>query len=417
VAKGWEKIYIVGIGDTGLAGLSQAARSLVQQADLVFGAENTLARVPELDAEKVPIRSDWTEVCRRLSQERGRRRIVVLATGDPLFYGVARFLCERLEKDWFEVIPHVSTMQLAFARVKESWEDAYLCDLGQRNLEDVLDRVRTAAKVGLFTSDQWPPSRVARTLLEARIDYFRAYVCENLGSPDERVTQGELSDIAEMSFSPLNVMILVRSREPLGRGPLPVPPLRFANPDHWFAQSPAKEGLITHAEVRAIALGRLGLTEDSIVWDVGAGTGSVAIEAAQLAPRGKVYAIERDPYDFDLIRANAERFGVSHVIPVHGSAPEALRRLPDPDAVFVGATSRELVPILEEVYRRLRPGGHLVVHVATVENLTQALASLRHVHEEPDVCLIQISRGLYQLGTIRFDPLTPSFLITVRKHT
>src|SRR5262249_13444786 len=151
---------------------------------------------------------DLQEVVRTLEANLGRKRMVVVAGGDPLFYGVARYLCDRLGKDRFEVLPHVSSMQLAFARIKESWEEAYLTNLATHPLETVLDRIRTAETVGLFTSEAEGPTQVARTLLASGLDYFRAYVCENLGGPDERVTQGELGDIQGMEFSPLNVLIL-----------------------------------------------------------------------------------------------------------------------------------------------------------------------------------------------------------------
>ena len=411
----WHKVFIVGVGDRGLSGLTDAARHLVLSADLLVGDPDVLERFEGVAAERLTVTADWALVCDRIARELGRRNIVVLATGDPLFYGIARYITERLGKEQVEILPHVSTMQLAFARVKESWEDAYLLDLAQRDLDDVLDRIRIAAKVGLFTSEQWPPSRIARELLAARIDYFTAYVCENLGSPDERVTRAELDEIAEMTFAPLNIMILVRQPTTAARGDLPRKPFRFGNPDHWFAQSPAKEGLLTHAEIRSAALAKLGLEPDSTVWDIGASTGSVAIEAALLAPQGHVYAVERDAADYELIRSNAERFGVSNVVPIHGSAPEVLHELPDPDAVFVGATARELAPILHEAFARLKSGGRLVVHVATLANLNQALAELSQLQREPDICLFQIARAVHQLGSIRFDPLAPTFLISVTK--
>ena len=147
---------------------------------------------------------------RQVREALAAHRPVLVSSGDPLFYGVARYLCDRLGKDQFEVVPHVSSMQLAFARVKESWEDAYLTSLAGRPLEAIVDRIRTAEKVGLFSSDEHPPARLAQALLDRGIDYFRAYVCENLGSPDERVTQAELADLAAMEFDPLNVLILVR---------------------------------------------------------------------------------------------------------------------------------------------------------------------------------------------------------------
>src|SRR5204863_2714715 len=169
----------------------------------VLGAEHALSLVPELKAERYRLGSDLQDVLRTLETNLGKERMVVVASGDPLFYGVARWLCDRLGKDRFEVLPHVSSMQLAFARIKESWEEAYLTNLASHALEDVLDRIRTAETVGLFTSEQEDPPKIARQLLARGLDYFKAYVCENLGAPDERVTQGELSDIQDMEFASL----------------------------------------------------------------------------------------------------------------------------------------------------------------------------------------------------------------------
>ena len=189
----------------------------------------------------------------------GDQNIVVLASGDPLFYGVARYLCDKLGKDRFEVVPHVSSMQLAFARVKESWEDAYLTNLATHPLDRVIEKIRVADTVGMFTSEKYPPSRWPKHCCDERIDYFQAYVCENLGSPDERVTQGSLSEIAREKFAPLNVMILVRRPETPDRPTDAQTLRRFGNPDEMFLQARPKQGLLTPAEVRSIALAELAI--------------------------------------------------------------------------------------------------------------------------------------------------------------
>src|SRR5262249_44111610 len=146
------KIHIIGVGGDGLAGLTQRGREIITAAELVFGSDAVLRLLPEVNAERVRIGSDLQEVVEKLRAGFGTKRMVIVAGGDPLFYGVARYLCDRLGKDRFEVLPHVSSMQLAFARIKETWEEAYLTDLGTRSLDDVLDRIRTAETVGLFTS-------------------------------------------------------------------------------------------------------------------------------------------------------------------------------------------------------------------------------------------------------------------------
>ena len=258
----------------------------------------------------------------------------------------------------FEVVPHVSSMQLAFARIKESWEDAYLTNLTGRPIEAVIDRIRTAEKIGLFSSDECPPARLARELLERGIDYFRAYVCENLGSPDERVTQAELSDLAGMEFNPLNVMILIREPNRPDRASRASRHRLFGNPDDAFAQSLPKRGLITQAEVRAIALAQLDIRATSVVWDIGAGSGSVAIEAAQLAHL-REWCTRSSPSrpTSRLIQANAELFGVPNVRAVLGRAPRCWRRLPEPEAIFVGGTGRQVDLVSERGVSPALPGG------------------------------------------------------------
>jgi precorrin-6Y C5,15-methyltransferase (decarboxylating) len=409
------RIHIVGVGSDGLAGLTGRARDILLAADVVFGPEAVLRLLPELGAERRNLGYDLPEVAATLGGLLGRQRVAVVGGGDPLFYGVARYLCDRLGKDAFEVLPHVSSMQLAFARVKETWEEAYLTNLATHPLETVLDRIRTAETVGLFTSETEGPPEVARQLLARGLDYFRAYVCENLGGPDERVTQGELSDVAGMEFAPLNVLILKRKPGRPDRPAAAARFRRFGNPDDVFAQSRPKSGLITQAEVRALALAQLAVRPGDVVWDIGAGSGSVAIEAAQLSEPGLVYAIEQDAADYHLILANAEAFGVRNLKAVHGIAPAVFAGLPAPDAVFAGGDGREVAGVLEPAWRALRPAGRLVVHVATLENLGATYAALRRLCRDVQALLVQVARGVEQLETVRFESLNPTFLLHVEK--
>jgi len=409
------KIHIIGVGSDGLGGLTGKPRELIQTADLLLGSEHALAMVPEPVAQRLPIGANLPEVVHTLETHFGKKRIVVVASGDPLFYGVARYLCDRLGKDRFEVWPHVSSMQLAFARIKESWEEAYLTNLATHSLESVVDRIRTAETVGIFTSEDDNPRTIAKQLLARGLDYFRVYVCENLGAPDERVTQGELHEIQEMDFDPLNVMILKRKpdRPDLQRTPHQF--RRFGNPDDVFIQSRPKSGLITQAEVRALALAQLDVQPGSVVWDIGAGSGAVAIEAAQLATGGIVYAIELDVADYHLIVANAQTFGVKNLTAVHGMAPAVFDGLPSPDAVFVGGIRQEASRLLEAAFKAMRPGGRLVVNIASIEGLGAVYQALKELATPVQGMLVNIARGTEQLETLRFEALNPTFLLTVTK--
>jgi precorrin-6Y C5,15-methyltransferase (decarboxylating) len=409
-----EKVHIIGIGEDGVDGLSHPAKRLVEEADLLIGENHSLASVTEARGQRIVIGTDLGEAVSRI-EDSGGQKIVVLAVGDPLFYGVARYLCDRLGKDRFEVVPHVSTMQMAFARVKESWEEAFLTNLATHRLESVLGQIRGAETVGLFTSESHPPAEVAKALLDSHIDYFTAYVCENLGSPDERVTRGELHEIADHQFAPLNVMILVRKphvpdrpNEALGRR-------LFGNPDETFLQSKPKRGLLTPAEIRSMALAEMDLGPASVVWDIGAGSGSVAVEAAQIASKGKVYAIEMDAEDHQLILENARRFDVGNLVPVLGRAPDAWHDLPDPDGVFIGMSGRGISRLVDAAYGRLRVGGRLVITMGSIDNIAD-VHQLLHGHcSDVKVWMVNLARGVYQMDRLRFESLNPTFLVVVVK--
>jgi precorrin-6Y C5,15-methyltransferase (decarboxylating) len=409
------RIHIIGIGEDGLSGLTAAARRLVEEAEILFGEPHALDLVPDGGQARVALGANIEEAVGRL-QAASAHRVVVLVMGDPLFYGVARYLCDKMGKDRFEVVPHVSAMQTAFARVKESWEEAFLTNLATHGVETVLEQIRGAEKVGLFTSESCPPALVARTLLDHGIDYFTAYVCENLGAPDERVTRGELAEIAEQEFSAMNVMILTRKPHVPDRPVDAIGRRWFGNPDEMFLQSRPKRGLLTPAEIRAVALAELDLGPASVVWDIGAGSGSVAVEAAQIAAQGRVYAIEMDPEDHQLIIENARRFGVSNLTPILGRAPEAWEGLPSPDAVFVGGSGRGISRLVDAAYQRLRQGGRLVATMGSIDNLAETHRTLHGYSPHVKVWMFNIARGTFQLERIRFEALNPTFLVSVVKQ-
>lgn len=409
-----DTISIIGIGDDGISGVPESVRNIILDAEVLAGSERTLSLVPEAQGKRVPISSDLDEAVEQLDAH-SDAKIAIVVSGDPLFYGLARFLCDRLGNERCLIYPHVSSMQLAFARVKESWDEAYLTNLANHDLDSVVEKIRTAEKVGLFTTEEHGPNDVARAMLDRRIDYFTVYVCENLGARNEIVTRGSVAEIAAQKFQSLNVTVLVRDddvpdepRDPLVRS-------LFGNPDEVFIQSTPKRGLLTPAEVRALALAQMALGSRSIVWDVGAGCGTVSVEAAQLSPGGKVLAIEQDPEDEAIIRQNAERFGVNNVVVVSGKAPEVLRDLPDPDAVFLEGSGREVARVAEAAFERIRPFGRLVAHVVSVQALDEVRYGLGKLTPSVNVWMLNLARGTNQLEKLRFDAMNPTFLIVATK--
>ena len=409
-----QSISIIGIGDDGLAAVAESTRQLILAADVLAGSERTLALVPEATGKRLPVSGDLDDVVEKINAA-GNAKIALLVSGDPLFYGLARFLFEQLGHERCEIIPHVSSMQLAFARVKESWDEAYLTNLANHTLDKIVERIRTADKVGLFTTEKKTPADVARAMLAHRIDYFTVYVCENLGGRNERVTRGTVAEIAEQSFEPLNVMVLIRDANVPDQPRALESRSLFGNPDEAFVQSTPKHGLLTPAEVRAVALAQMALHSRSTVWDVGAGCGCVSVEAALLSPGGQIFAIEQDAVDEAFIRENAERFGVGNVKPVLGRAPEVWSELPDPDAIFLEGSGREVVRLAELAFQRLQPGGRLVANVISVGALDELRQALAKQTAEVQVWMVNVARGTDQLERLRFDALNPTFLIAAGK--
>ncbi|MEI7462187.1 MAG: precorrin-6y C5,15-methyltransferase (decarboxylating) subunit CbiE [Pirellula sp.] len=409
-----KKILIIGVGDDGAEGLTKQAADQIGAAEVLVGSATLLAKFPNFSGRKEAVGPDLDRLANTL--DLSDSSTVVLASGDPLFYGTARFLCDRLGKDRFDVLPHVSSMQLAFARVKESWDEAYLTNLASQPLERVIDRIRSAEKVGVFTSEDVPPARLAEELLSKGISYFTVYVCENLGSPDERVTRCALADVVNQRFSPLNVMILVRQSGVPDRQAESDSRRLFGNPDELFRQSKPKRGLLTPNEVRSIALGEMSLKSTSIMWDIGAGSGSVAIEAAQIARHGKAYAIEMDAEDYNLLVENARHFGVSNLVPILGEAPKAWETLPDPEAIFVGGTGRAVTELVALAWPRLQPGGCLIANMMSMDYVV-ALQQLfvSNMGIEPMLWMIQVSRGNYQMDKLRLESCNPTFLLKAVK--
>lgn len=407
-------ISIIGIGDDGLAAVAESTRQLILSADVLAGSERTLALVPEATGRHLPVSGDLDDVVEKISAVDGEK-VALLVTGDPLFYGLARFLCEQLGHDRCEIIPHVSSMQMAFARVKESWDEAYLTNLANHSLTAVLERIRTAEKVGLFTTDQQGPADVARSLLDHHIDYFTVYVCENLGAKNERVTRGTVAEIAKDSFESLNVMVLVRDKDVPDRPRDLETRSMFGNPDEAFVQSTPKHGLLTPAEIRTLALAQMALHSRSVVWDVGAGCGAVSVEAAQLAPGGKVYAIEQDAVDEAFIKENAERFGVGNVQPVLGRAPEVWADLPDPDAIFIEGSGREVVRLADLAFKRLQKNGRLVANLVSIGALEELRLALAKHATDVQVWMVNVARGTDQLERLTFDAQNPAFLLAATK--
>jgi precorrin-6Y C5,15-methyltransferase (decarboxylating) len=404
-------VTLVGIGDDGCAGLTSRALGAVTRAQVLAGGRRHLAFFPEHPGERIALGADIAGALDRIAELAEDRNVCVLASGDPLFFGIGRRVIERIGADHVDAIPQPSSIQLAFARAGLPWDDAAVVSLHGRPIEGSVARIARHAKVAVLTDDDRSPPRIAARMLAYGQTAWRAWVCEALGGPDERVRRFTLGDLAAAGdIGPLNVLVLERT-DPAWRPP---PTLPFT-PEDAFARRMPRHGLITKREVRLISLAQLAIRPGSVVWDVGAGSGSVAIDAARLAPDGQIFAIEVDPEGVALCEDNARAHGADNVHVIAGRAPEALAALPDPDAVFVGGSKGSMTAIVDAALDRLRPGGRLVVNAITLENTGEAYQAIRARGLVPDVTLLQVARAEPLARYLRYEALSPIQIFAVGK--
>jgi precorrin-6Y C5,15-methyltransferase (decarboxylating) len=399
------KIYVIGIGEDGADGLKAEPLRHIHNADLLIGGERQLSFFQDFKVEKQVLKSGLAALVGELKERRTRERIVVLASGDPLFFGIAGYLAAKLEPGSLEIIPHLSSVQLAFARLGVSWQDAVVDSVHGRPITGLAQRIDGQAKVALLTDEVNTPAAIANYLLRFGMTEYDTFVGENLGGSEERYHRCSLEEMAAAECSPLNVVILLRKAN------APEPRRGFGFADEEFHQRKPEKGLITKREVRVFSLSELCLSERSVVWDIGAGSGSVAVECARLARYGKVFAIEKNEGDLTNIEANKVKFRTDFTV-IHAKAPAGLGDLPDPDAVFIGGSGGELAGLISLCASRLRPGGRIVVNAATIETLHDAMNALKAAGLEATVTLLQTARSKPILGMTRFDGLNPVYVIT-----
>ncbi len=401
-------IHVVGVGNDGAESLTPRAIAIVEKAEVLAGGQRLLDFFPHVPAERVKIGAKVDEALATVAARRATSRVVVLATGDPNYFGITRALLRHVPAEDLEILPNLSALQWAFAKAREPWDDATFLTVHGRTMAGLADAVRGHRKVCLFTDERNSPAAIARALLDAGLTGYRAVLCEDLGGPAERVTRCVLEELAMRDAHPLNTLILLATDSDTPPAPLLWSP---GLPEEAFDQRKPKLGLITKREIRVLSLARLGIRADSVVWDIGAGSGSVSIEAARLAPHGRVFAVEKNAEDVEIVRSNVEKFRVPHVAVLHATAPEGLDALPNPDAVFVGGSGGNLREILSVAATRLKGGGRIVVNAITLDTLHEAVTVFRELRLEHEAILASIARSKPLLGMMSFEALNPVYIV------
>lgn len=405
-------VTVIGMSDDGCLSLSARAINAVEKAQVLVGGERHLEFFPQFSGEKIVVKSNLTELISKIEEVSQENHVAVLASGDPLFFGIGGLIVKKLGIEQVEVIPHVSSIQLAFARIGVKWDDAVWISLHGRPKTGFLTKIKGHHKVAVFTDPENSPKAIAQYLLSFGEKDWKAWVSENLGGVEERVRAFSLEELASSGdISELNVLILLREDPEWSAPPL----IPFIHEDD-FAKRMPKKGLITKREVRLLSLGFLNLKKDSIVWDIGAGSGSVSIEAALICSEGHVYAVEVDPEGITICKENLLTHRVDNVTVVEGLAPEALNSLPRPDAVFIGGSKGNMREILEFSLDQLTRGGRLVVNAITFENVQESYSYFKEKELNPEVILLNVARGEPLAHYLRYEALNPIHIFAVTKR-
>ncbi|CAH2403258.1 precorrin-6y C5,15-methyltransferase (decarboxylating) subunit CbiE [Mesorhizobium ventifaucium] len=375
-------LTIVGIGEDGVAGLSEEAKRLIAEAEFVFGGTRHIALVASLvkgeaRAWPTPFDAELRDVL-ALSG----RRVCVLASGDPFFHGVGVTLARKIPPQEMQVIPAPSAFSLAAARLGWALQDIETISLHGRSLDLIRPLLHPGSRILALTSDGDAPVAIARLLTELGFGASRLTILEALGGPSDRLSSARADALDLEKINPLNVLAVEVDSTLEAR----ILPLTSGLADHLFEH----DGQITKREVRAITLSALAPRRGELLWDIGAGSGSVGIEWMLAHPTMRAVAIEADPARAARIRRNGSACGVPGLAVVEGSAPQALAGLETPGAIFIGGGGSD-TGVLETAIEALRVGGRLVANAVTLE--MEALLLDRHASLGGDLTRIALSRA------------------------
>jgi precorrin-6Y C5,15-methyltransferase (decarboxylating) len=400
------QVHVVALGQNP-HDLPQVISDCVAKAEVLVGGTRLLEWFEDHPALKLPIKTPLDKIIKRVEQEMlSGKEVVVLAGGDPGFFGIGKRLVKALGKENLRFYPNVCTLQAATARLKIPWENIRTLSLhGRKDLWPIFRALVRDDMVGVFTDENSNPDKLAVMLMDRGIETFRMHVFEDIGQKGEQIRSFELKEAQDKSFSPLNFVLLERINHP-------EIPLHLGMDDDLYIH---EKGLITKREIRAAGLSMLEIQPLHTVWDLGSGCGSVAIEASLLATEGRIWAVEKNPSRCESIRQNIRRTGAYGVGVVQGEMPGCLDRIEDPDRIFIGGGISRKNGVLEEALKRLKPGGKVVVHLVLMGSLQQAREVLLGLGWPFTITQVQVSRSQGLAGDLRLEALNPVYALGATK--
>lgn len=416
-------INIIGIGLDGVVGLNQLVLDIIKRATLLVGSDRHLSYFSNHNAESILL-GDVLEAILKIRQHLDipNSCIVVLASGDPLFFGLGRLFVTHFPAKKLRFYPHLSSVQLAFSRIKIPWQDTKIISVHGRPMDELIKALQQGIeKLAVLTDPTNTPQAIANLLLALNLPTtYQFWVCENVGAEDERVQQWSIDEVQKEIFAPLNLVVLLRqtrmANQLVDLANLPM----LGIPDNYFLSYDDQPGLMSKREVRVLAVAELSLQPGQIIWDIGAGTGSVAVEIAHLCSSSIVYAIEKTALGTSLIEKNCRRFQLKNVVSIHGNAPEILHHLRPPHRIFIGGNSGKLRNILGVCGVRMLPEGVIVLVFTTLESLHTAISWVEERRRSDRswsyrLLQVQLSRSIPVANLTRFNPLNPVTIMIIKR--
>lgn len=402
-------VNIIGMG-MGPQDLTAKHLSIIEQADILVGGQRLLENFKGLPVQKKSIGKDIDAIIRFVKEKRKHRKIVVLASGDPLFFGIGARMTAALGADHIQIYPNINSVAAAFARIKEPWNDTRIISLhGRQNEDKLFSALEKENKIVVFTDPKKNPAWLAARLIAKEFINFKICVLEALGSDSERFDWYTLPRAAKMKFAGPNMVVLKRSllESKLNKRP------QLGAPDNWYDH---RGGLITKSEIRAITLSKLRLESHHTLWDLGAGSGSISIEAALFIKKGKILAVEQNPVRIEHIKNNQKQFNVRNLKVVQATLPQGLSALPRPDRIFIGGGGNDLSAIIAAGAKYLKTAGRMVINTVLIPNLQAAMTAMGRLKFETEVIQVQINRSLQMPWAKRFEAQNPVWIISgIRK--
>ena len=394
------KITLIGMGSGCPESLTVQGYAALREADLILGARRLLSALPAGCTENRAAAYLPDEILELLHAS-GCENAALLYSGDTGFYSGASALVERLQAQGYQpvVLPGLSSVQMLSAALGRPWQDWKLVSAHGRACDPVAECMEGKPTFFLTGGSESPATLCAQLAAEG-FGKLAAAVGENLGTPEQKVYTGTVGQLAASRFESLSVLLVEAAQVPSRR--------TQGLPDEAFERGDVP---MTKQEVRAAVLAKLAVRPEDILWDVGAGTGSVSVELALAAPRGRVYAVECRPEGCALIKANREKFRTRNLVLVEGLAPAALSDLPAPDAVFIGGSKGSLAAIVDAALDK-NPDARICVSAIALESLSAAVAALTAKGRTVQVSQIAVSRAKAVGGLHLMMAQNPIYLIT-----